>query len=150
MSLRDAVADVAAAMEEEAVARVLSSDAGRMLDTFARMLRLALKAAGDDPPPRQAYGGISAAEQHRNEIEKARQQLRREKELGEGQAELDGRMVSCVGGPADGVLTKIPCEPPAGGSRYCFVAGARYRLRDDGKELIYDPPAGGAGKVLLP
>lgn len=108
MSLPDAVLEVANAMDVEA-SDCGDSNAALLLRSFARELRTAVKAceslSSRVPPVESPHIFLSPEAQHRAEIDKAREEMRR----GKGKiSDNDSRMVTVLDGPlAEGGLPTV-------------------------------------------
>lgn len=152
MSLHEAVNLIADSMEEE-VEELAKSNEGsqfvcRLLKSYAKQLRIAVKAAGNPP---QAFnpmmagavmlgGGLAGGMgNHRDFIEQAKGEFAG-KRGPEGkidrdpEGEFDGQMIMCKGGPSDGVHINVPPSMPQG-AKTVSEKGV-YVLT--GSELVYD------------
>lgn len=93
------------------------------LKGFARQLRSVVTASGDTPDPAQQVPVQNQASmmaalvpqfQHFNEIEKAREQIRKERKKTEAEEGLSQVMILCVDGPAEDTYAQVPNDMPLG------------------------------------
>ena len=143
MSLSEAMLEIAADMEEEATTAWGHSDVVADLvradyQKFAKMIRRAVKAAGDSPAkasPQQSFSSWEA-----QQMAAARAEFRgKNKELADKGALLerfDGAVAEAIGGPLDATMVPFPTGKAAGELFY-FEGVYAYRVGDDGK-LHYD------------
>jgi hypothetical protein len=148
-NLKEAVLEIADEMETAAQEADMKSTR-LVVTSWAKMLRIACKAAGDDAPvPAMNMMGsplLTPEVQNRNEIEKAKAEFRKLK-AAQGPPPEDkitveekyaGRMAEIVDGPAmDGMAvgdtTMFPIDPQMPSGAKCFVEAWVYQLRRDGK-----------------
>lgn len=162
-SLREAVLDIVNEMlaevkdlegeDKDAASIAANSYLRSTLRGYARQLRTACKAAGEDVPAQSQaqasqMAGLSALllnpqAQHVMEVDKYRAEFRKKKEMTPAEERYDGDMVEVIGGPAhlEGVSTTQAVDPamPIGAS--VPIAGGMYRLEkgsDGVRKLVYN------------
>jgi len=146
MSLHDAIQAIVEDMEEVAGSPPHSNES-LQLRSYARMLRIALKAAtagsmmGVNAQPVILPAYPDPITQHATEIEKARAEFRNKKKPNED----TDRMVLLVGGSGDGALLPFPEAAPVGARTE--VSGDVYELWSDGS-LHYVRPQRTKAEVL--
>lgn len=160
MSLRDAVEDIAKQLDELAAeyekdceTYPASSDYARRtkreLLGMARQLRTAVKASEGERPPLSVVnlpnGGVSImgtqgstmVPDHRSLIDKAREEIRREKaasgELHEAEESLAPGFTTLVGGSCNGDMVPRPEGMPVGAHSQFGGMGEVYTLMEDGQ-----------------
>lgn len=130
MSLKTAVQDVVKAMEEDvqALHNLPVEIARRLLTGHIRSLNAALTASEDvQSTPNGLLLGVSPAIQHEQMIAKAREEMRLLKQKTDAQESYEGRLVECVGGPAEATMIQVPGNIQDG--HKTVIAGAVYILK---------------------
>lgn len=104
MGLKQAITEIAGQMEEEAKGETIP---GKVIGMYARMLRTAVQAAGDE---------ISIPDQSAKDAERLAKSLARQEQIKAEAAEKrqGARMVTFADGPHKGDLVEIPWEIPDG------------------------------------
>lgn len=141
MSLKEALLELCEEMETDP----LKGDFAATLQSYARQIRRALRAAGD-PPPQQPTLLLppqyqSPEAQHRLEVEKARLEFRKEgvKSLvGEGEEALPVYGGPLGGGEGDQVTHTVPGGGQPGMKMALGGAVYRLRLRGGKRCLVFD------------
>lgn len=130
MSLKEAVLDIADILQEEAEARAGGGEpvVVRLLLQSARMLRNAVKAAGDAPNPSILPFAASPLSQHQQMIDQARMEFRQHQQKEESS---EPRMLLVVGGPDDGTYIGMDPSMPVGARTN--INGQVYKLGEDGQ-----------------
>ena len=130
MSLSEAILDVAIAMELEGK-RLLDKDshgdlADMVLRSFARELRIVVKAAGSEQSkPQESTNDFLMKMQLEEEKREMRNRTRIQENYG-------GSMVQCVGGSSDGVMTIGPPADSPFDLTKTVLGGEVYVFRKDG------------------
>ena len=154
---RDAILEIADDMLEDArellaTQGTLTNQFGKDLRSYARQLKTACKAVGEDTPvqgnpfannPEANSLLIPPEVYHRIQIEKAKKEF--SKKNIETEERFDGDMVDVVGGPVcpDDVSITHTIDPQMPLGAYMNLAGGVYKLcKVDGvKRLVYDETA---------
>ena len=139
MSLKDAVLDIAEQMEDDT--KHDECDREHLifaLKMHSRMLRMAVKAAGNPPVPQpMGFSGImhndalSPLAQHAAMVDKAREEFRAAKKQGDMQESLEPIMREIADGPEKGDM--VACDAIMPPLAKMILSGRVYQLRDDGK-----------------
>src|SRR5690242_10196872 len=134
MALSDAVLAIADAMEREADEPSSESNhTGRLIRSFARELRTAVKAAEGPHNPLLglALADTSGEAYHRQQIEAAKKKLRQEREKTSVQEKDSAQMVEIRGGALDGTLHAVQASDLKMGMGH-RMANECYLVKRDG------------------
>lgn len=142
MALADAVLIIAEAMENKAKewdkSNCIDPSIPMRMESYAEQLRIAVKASGGNSPitPSSSPSPLIA---HRNHIEKAREEMRKSKEVTPSELREESesvRMVIAVN--SIGEKNIVPIHPEMGVGNYTNIGGIVYCLGVDGT-LHEDP-----------
>ncbi len=143
MSLREAILDIAEAMEKGADVK-LDEGCFVALEFYAKQLRIACKAAGDAPTNRDITSMLISPEaQHAREIARAREEFSHKKDRAVHEEQHSDDVVMVIGGPAapEGESTVVSNDPTMPVGAFRIISGAVYKLNQDGsgvRTLVYD------------
>ena len=153
-SFRDTIMEIAEEMAKESEdLKDRPEEAFIVLRSYSRQLKVACKAAGDDPPqsssnPLSMF--LSPQSQHRAEIDKYREEFRKNKNGGANEIAIEenfsgGDLAEIRGGPvnSDEIPTYQRVDPSMPVGARTDIAGSVYQLQvEEGKKiLIYDGDA---------
>lgn len=129
MSLDKAVQKVIERMKNDA--EKTGGDVGVSLSHYASMLEVALEAAQGD------YGVPAHVPSHREQIEKAKQEMRAQKNRTDAEEGLGGRVILARGGQSDGVYLPLEGGLPPDGA-HTLIAGEVYTYSQKENLWVYD------------